>query len=126
MIAQLYMQDMNGFMSYRIENDCMVFDFHFSTPEKENYRSSIEFQEINLVKFLKNYTVSLENMIFSPSDIKTMMLRTNEQLLTEILNNFEYFFSSMLYSKEHSSILITLKKSDAACEIFLSFHSQRI
>lgn len=125
-IAQLYMQDMNGFMSYRIENDCMVFDFHFSTPEKENYRSSIEFQEINLVKFLKNYTVSLENMIFSPSDIKTMMLRTNEQLLTEILNNFEYFFSSMLYSKEHSSILITLKKSDAACEIFLSFHSQRI
>lgn len=48
-------------------------------------------------------------MIFSPSDIKTMMLRTNEQLLTEILNNFEYFFSSMLYSKEHSSILITLK-----------------
>ena len=32
----------------------------------------------------------------------------------------------MLYSKEHSSILITLKKSDAACEIFLSFQSQRI
>lgn len=125
-IAQLYMQDMNGFMSYRIENNCMVFDLHFSTPEKEAYHSSGEFQEINLVKFLKNYTVSRENMIFSPSDIKTMMLRTNEQLLTEILNNFEYFFSSMLYSKEHSSILITLKKSDAACEIFLSFHSQRI
>ncbi len=125
-IAQLYMQDMNGFMSYRVEHDCMIFDFHFSKPAKEAYRSSIEFQEINLVKFFKNYTVSRENMIFSPSDIKTMTLSTNEQLLTEILNNFEYFFSSMLYSKEHSSILITSKKSDAACEIFLSFHSQRI
>lgn len=119
-VAQSYMKDINGEMMMSLHKNKLNITLAFPNADNslKDHARDVKCVPADLLKFLKKYTLRNKDYILVPNSEK-IVLQTNTDLLTEILDNFAQYSTCRI--EDDNVIFISVKKENENVCISLKF-----